>query len=245
MIDINITPAAPYDDPLLVVLADAFPVLLGAFIGFGVSWLFAWRAERDHRLALAYELFFEVQGATENISEIRRVLTINLAKVGSQFEYNWQAVQIPTGFDWNTRAKLNPAGLALLARAKKFELINELMELVRLHDLLLIITAEYARRQEVLTEKLRAEGETQVIGTTISLAIPKEATAKHAPDIMRVEDLLGQLLERAMEGGDFAQSVTQRLGSELRESLGNDKRFRGRIEYRAKSEKGAVSAASG
>lgn len=217
------------------LFADAFPVLLGAAIGFGVSWFFAWRAERDRLLSLGYELFFEAQRATETVSELHRVLTKNLSKVGTPyFQYHWQAVQLPTGFDWSARCHFNAAGLALLASAKKFELINELMELAKLHDLALITTADYARRQEILTEKLRAEAQTNVKGTTVSLFLTAETIKRHEPEIMRVEDLLRQLLEKTIEGAEFAQGVTQRLGPELRDAL-SDKRFRGRLEYHAKT----------
>ncbi|MBI1188461.1 MAG: hypothetical protein GC206_14205 [Alphaproteobacteria bacterium] len=206
-------------------------ILLGAAIAFGTTWFFAWRAEKDRKLGLGYELFFEVQTATETICEIRRVLTANIELVGQQHrEQHWQSVQIPTGFDWSRRWMPNPAGLAVLASAKKFELINQLMELARLHDLLLIITAEYALRQERLTERLREGASIDVSGSTVGILITQEATARHAPDMLRVEDLVRQLLAKAIDGVPFAQDVAQRLGSELQEAL-RDRRFRGSLRY--------------
>lgn len=180
---------------------------------------------------MAYGLFFEIQRVTETISELRRVLTQNLDQVGKGYvHYHWQAVQLPAGFDWSARCQLNSEALAVLAGAKKFELINELMELCKLHDLALIITHEYAKRQEDLTEKLRAEGEAKVDGTVVSMLLTEDTISRHAPEVMRVEDLLKQLLAKIIEGAEFAQGLTQRLGPELRDAL-NDKRFRGRIHY--------------
>jgi hypothetical protein len=242
VIELNISPSEAGNSPLSGLVAGAFPVLLGAAIGFGVSFYFAWRAAKDQRLALAYELFFEAQVATETISELHRVLTKNLNKVGTPYYvHHWQAVQLPSGFDWSARCKLNPAGLALLASAGKFELINELMELAKLHDLALIITSDFSRRQEALTDKLRAEGETKVDGTTVSFFLTDATINKHAPEIMRVEDLLKQLLMSVVEGAPFAQGVTKRLGPELRAAL-SDKRFKGRIEYVPKSDAAVESS---
>jgi hypothetical protein len=219
------------NEQLFSVISNAGGVLLGAVIAFGTTWYFSIRAERDRKLADAYELFFEVQNATETISEVRRVLTLNLSMLGQDHRHmKWQVVQLPTGFDWSVRCQLSPSALAVLATAGKFDLVNELKELAKLHDLLLITTSDFAARQEALTEKLRQDGEATVDGKTVSMLVPDTAVRRHQPEIMRVEDLLEQVLSAASRGGEFAQLVAARLGPELREAL-KDKRFRGRLVY--------------
>ncbi len=222
-------------EAVLNFVGNMLGVMVGAAIAFATTWLFARRAERDRRLAVGYELFFKAQMAAESVSEIRRVLTQNLDLVGQgHYKHNWQVVELPTGFDWDARCELSPEGLAIFSRVGKFEIINELLELGKLHDLLLILTADFARRQENLMEKLLAETDYSVSGTTVAMLITDDTVKKYSPQLMRVEELLKQILAKAVEGANCAQNLMERLGPELRDALG-DKRFRGRIHYVAKT----------
>ena len=234
MIDLNLSWTAASASGWSALTA-AFPVVLGATIGFGVSWFFARRTERDRKLALGYSLLMQAQAATETIVEIDRVMKRNLEtiQVVSGQKSGKATTALPSGFDWNTRCEFDPAGLALLAVKGRFTLIAQLQELARLHDILLIMTSEYATRFERMAGRLR-EHERQVL-----LGVAKqELLAASQRDVEDegtvVFDLLKQILEKAHAGSEFAKRVTSSVGPELKTALG-DNRFRMTVNYAPKA----------
>ncbi len=146
----------------------------------------------------------------------------------------WQVVQVPTGFRWDHAVEFTPEELTILANAGRHDLINDLSELANLHNILHVITAEYVRRREALCDKLRELSETHVHGTQIATLISPEAQQKVAPDIMLLEDLVGQLLEKLQDGTEFVRPLLTKLGPAVRDAL-KDKRFRMSIDFPRKS----------
>jgi len=134
--------------PILSALLDIAKITLGAVIGFGTTWWFARRTERVRLRGLGYAMVVRAWEATNSILEIRRVLTQNLAQVGQSpyIQFRWQAVQVPTGFDWHSNIAFQPEELAILADARMHALLNELSELARLHSILHVITEQYSIR---------------------------------------------------------------------------------------------------
>lgn len=214
--------------PLLTIISGMAPVILGALIAFATTWWFARKAERDRRLGLGYSLFLRASDAMNSILEIRRVLTLNLRDFASQpaGTYKWQLVQIATGFDWQEKVAFQPDELTILALAKRHDLINDLSEMARLHNILHNVMADYGKRREQLSRELLAISEdASVLGTTVSSVIPVAAARKLQPDIMLVEDLLEQILEKVESGSVFSKELMKNLGPAIRASL-KDKRFR-------------------
>lgn len=214
---------------IMTAASDIAKILVGALIGFGTTWWFARRAERVRLRGLGYAMVVRAWEATNSILEIRRVLT---AKSGQllKSKYKWQAVQVPTGFDWKSSIVFEPGELAILADARMHALLNELSQLARLHNILNVITEQYAVRRERLTTALREVSETHVDGTTIASGIRTADLAALEPDMMLLEDLLTQLLVKVIEGAEFAKDVSTRLGPAVRKALGDDK-FRMRVEF--------------
>ncbi|MEZ5971166.1 MAG: hypothetical protein R3C31_05125 [Hyphomonadaceae bacterium] len=208
------------------VLFGLVPVLLGAGIAFFSTWWFARRAERFRRRGLGYALVMRANEAFNNIKEIERVLTVNLHKVGKvpHLDQKWQVVQIATGFDWKHTISFAPEELAILVDARQHGLINELAELSRLHNILNIMMGEYVVRRENLTRELRAASTPTVDGTQIASLVDNQVTERLKPDIMLIEDLLGQIIEKAVDGAGFAEKVVTKAGPIIKVAL-KDKKF--------------------
>jgi hypothetical protein len=225
VISININP----DDSASgwSVLADALPVMLGAAIAFGSTWWFGRRDERAKNRGLGYALVLRVNEATQTVLQLRNMLTKHLTEVGSpEVPYMWLVAEIPAGFTWRENVVFPPEELAIFARAQRNEVLIKLGELARLHNIVVSAAAEYAKRREALSEKLRALSETRVLaGTHVRSAITGADKAKIEPDIAVVESLLAQLLLRLDEGALFATRLAREIGPEVRRAL-DDKEFK-------------------
>jgi hypothetical protein len=233
VVDVSLINSGPAGGDFWSLTKDSFLIVLGALIGFGVSWFFAWRAERDRQLDNGYSLFFRARDATEGVLALRKAITQNLSPEAlSGIQYRWQLVQIPTGFIWQQNLAFEPGELSLLAKAGEFDLVNDLSEIARGHNILHIIAGEYAQRRERLTDQLRGRSKTTVQGTQIGSWITREDQEALAPDMMLVDDLLGQLIEKANDIATFSMPVMERLGPKIKEAL-KDERFRGRVTYGA------------
>ena len=211
-------------------LADVGKVLLGAAIAFGTTWWFNSRAARDRKLALGYALLLRAQSAAESIIELDRIMAHNkkvLDYLSGASESSTSA--LPSGFDWDDRCVFDPEGLAILAVTGRFVRIAELQELARLHDILVIMTADYAVRFERLTARIRMHEADVLSGDK-----KDQLLAASQKDLERegtvVFDLLKQIVEKASSGSVFAKRVMTTLGPEIRAALG-DERFRMTIKY--------------
>ncbi len=219
------------DSSIFGVIANMLGVLLGAAIAFGTSWHFAKRRDRDSRLALAYALFFRAGDLVEGVFEVRRVVRSKFSGVlPPGVEYKWQLIPVPAGFVWQQEVAFEPSELALLAQSGEIELINHLTEIARGHNILHILTGEYARRRDALQKEISQRSQSIVTGTTVFSAMPDEDVRMLAPEMMLVDDLIAQIILKADDLADFARPIMEKLGPQLRLAL-NDDRFRGRVEY--------------
>jgi hypothetical protein len=212
--------------------AEMFPVILGAVIAFATTWWFALRAERERKLSLGYSLFFKASNVANAIYDIERTVREHWSMEDSGFmPHRWMRTKIPTGFDWARRAEFEPDQLALLARAGEFELINDLLEMARGHDLLYSITGEYAKRHELLVQEFRRRSRVEgVEGNRVSSSITSEDVAFLQPDIIVVEDLMSQIEAKSGDVAAFARKVSSALGPAIQKAL-RDKRYRGTLKF--------------
>lgn len=214
------------DPSSLGFLNDALLVLLGALVAFASTWWFSHREERERRRGTGYAIVLRVNEATQTILQIRKMLTKNLGEVGPpEVPYKWLVAEIPAGFAWRADMSFPPEELAIFARAERNEVLIQLGELARLHNIVISAAAEYAKRRETLQDRFQAASQTEVVvGTQVRSAITAEALAPLRPQIAMVENLLEQLLQRLNEGGEFAVALARKIGPEVRSAL-KDKRF--------------------
>jgi len=196
VIDIDVIQSAQGGAGLQEFFERIFPVLLGAAMSFAATWIFVLRAERDRKLTDAYALIYGAHAAVESIIALNKVLTATIHRVKDEGVARWQAVAIPTGFDWGARCQLNQNAVALLSVKGKFKLVDQLLELSRIHDVLHIMTADFAGRQEALLNRYREIASDAVAQDgKVTWSISDGDLKKLRPDTMRVEDLVGQILE--------------------------------------------------
>lgn len=135
-------------------------------------------------------------------------------------------MQVPLAFTWRTPVVFPPEELAILAAALEVDAVTRLGELGRLHNIIHAAAAEYAKRRELLTDKMRALTQTTVVaGTQMNAPLTPAMQIQIAPDIAVVEDLLGQLLVRLEEGKIFAGELASDIGPIVQKAL-RDKKFR-------------------
>lgn len=208
-------------------LGDMGKIVLGAAIGFSTTWWFARRAEKAKNRGLGYALVFRVADATQFILQMQRMLTRQLSQVGQPgVPHKFLVVQVPLAFTWRTPVVFPPEELAILAAALEVDAVTRLGELGRLHNIIHAAAAEYAKRRELLTDKMRALTQTTVVaGTQMNAPLTPAMQIQIAPDIAVVEDLLGQLLVRLEEGKIFAGELASDIGPIVQKAL-RDKKFR-------------------
>jgi hypothetical protein len=167
------------NEGLVGLLGALLGAVVGGFIAAATNAFFAWRSERDRRLAIAHSVTIKVLKIADTVFKLCK--TINAAWAEASGEYRWREVLPLMGLP-RDHIEFTPEELALFWVGKQDDFASELSSAANWYNLLLDLAAEYkSTRADLLHElTLRADprlsmasGQIVIDGQTRAVLAPK------------------------------------------------------------------------
>lgn len=195
-------------------------VVLGGLIAAATNTYFAWRTDRDRRLATAFAVFFKFFVMVDVINRICRDLDSALPDKNGLI---WPKLRPLAGVRFPD-ASFAPEELALFGEEKGPLFAQRLLVAANSIHLVTDLLTKYNAERRDLREELRLLGLVDMAGTTGRIAFDSHDYPQLAPKIAEVEDLAKSLIDEAHKAKAQLNSTADELGPKLKSIL-KDKRF--------------------
>lgn len=201
-------------------VAGLVGVVLGGIIAAGTSAFFAWLADRDRKLALAYSIALKAHRISDIVYKIRKSVNDSWAnEAGEKWRVVTPVLGVPT-----EHVTFSTDELSLLLISKNDKVTNTLITTSNRYNLLLDIVHEYNARRKDLTHEVSVRANPQHSAIAGQICFDPGAFILIQPKLAEAESLVTLMHDQANECFPFSSELGQTIGATLKGML-NDDRF--------------------